>query len=388
MINITAGDEQRLIELRHRLHREAELSGQEYGTLRILQNFLTATGPDEIISSLGGTGLAAVYNGTRPGPTVMLRADMDALPINEPNTFPYRSIHENVSHKCGHDGHMAMVAGVGLSMKDRSRQAGTVILLFQPAEETGKGALQILEDPQYARLKPDYIFGMHNLPRFPMHTLYLADDTFASASCGITVSLKGETAHAGTPHTGKSPALAISDLIRGFNELSKDLPPDLLPLVTVVHALLGEKAFGVAPGTGEISATLRSRTTEGMQALADAAKEMAEKTARQYGLSVSVSFSEVFPATANHAAQTHQVKSAAEKAGYSFEYLDKPFAWSEDFGHYLTSIPGAFFGLGAGEDTPDLHAENYDFPDQLIATGVSLYLSLLQVVTEPSGQSG
>ncbi|MGB3181142.1 MAG: amidohydrolase [Cyclobacteriaceae bacterium] len=385
---LSAEDNKRLVNLRRRLHREAELSGQEYGTLKTLSKFLRKSRPDEVIPSLGGTGLAVVYKGTEPGPSVMLRADMDALPIHETNEMSYRSINEHVSHKCGHDGHMAMVAGVGLAMKYCRPVAGKVILLFQPAEETGHGARQILDDPRFERLRPDVVYGLHNLPRHPMHKLYLTDDTFASASCGITVELTGHPAHAGTPHTGVSPALAIGDLISGFNELSARVSPDLIPLVTVVHIQVGEKAFGVAPGHGEISATLRSRTTEGMELLAEEAKKMAMEIAGQYDLEVATTLSDVFPSTQNHKAPTEKLKKAAEKSGIPHEFLQKPFSWSEDFGHYLIDMPGSFFGLGAGEDTPDLHSENYDFPDELIGTGVSLYLALLEEVTQLSACDG
>lgn len=377
---LTKGEGNKLQSLRQRLHREPELSGQEYGTPLILQEFLRPTAPDEVLTSLGGTGLAVIYNGKAPGPTVMLRADMDALPICETNTFAYKSIHEEVSHKCGHDGHMAMLAGVGLKMKDQRPEMGRVILLFQPAEETGQGAKQVIEDSRYQLLSPDYVFGIHNLPRHDLHTVYLSPSHFASASCGITITFKGETAHAGTPHTGKSPALAVSRLIAGLHELPSKQPQELKPLVTVVHALVGEKAFGVAPGFGEVSATVRSITTEGMQALAEAAEALGRQLAEAYGLRVEISLSEVFPATTNDENATEHLQEAVGKAGLRWERLERPFAWSEDFGHYLRDTTGSFFGLGAGEDSPDLHAENYDFPDALIPTGVQVYMAVIDEI--------
>ncbi|MFA0962870.1 amidohydrolase [Roseivirga sp. BDSF3-8] len=380
MKHLTAEETRSLVALRRRLHREPELSGKEYGTPLILSEFLRDSRPDEVHPSLGGTGLALVYNGTEPGPTLMLRADIDALPIVEENDFAHRSIHEAISHKCGHDGHTAMVAGAGLKMKQYKPAKGRLVLLFQPAEETGKGAEQVIADERYASLKPDYIFGIHNLPKYTNHTAFTRASHFASASCGITIDYKGKTAHAGTPHTGKSPALAVSELIVALNALPKGFSLEIRPLCTVVHARLGEKAFGVAPGNSTVSATIRSITSEGMENLVQAAERIGRSIGEKYGLRVRVSLSEKFPATTNNEEATTILEDAVAAAGFSSQRLEEAFPWSEDFGHYLKDSKGSFFGLGAGNDVPDLHAENYDFPDELIPTGVRIYLSLIEKV--------
>lgn len=182
---IATQETEKLVRLRHELHANPELSGQENNTAKRLLDFLKTLNPDQILQNLGGNGIALVFKGKAPGKRVLFRADMDALPIQEKNELSYASKNTGVAHLCGHDGHSSILAGFALVLNKKRPEKGEVILLFQPAEETGKGALQVINDPQFESIKPDMAFALHNLPGFERHTIVLREQTFAAASVGI-----------------------------------------------------------------------------------------------------------------------------------------------------------------------------------------------------------
>ena len=180
-----------LVKLRHQLHQYPELSHHEINTAAIIEGFLAPLVPDQLIRDLGGHGIAAVFTGKQPGKTVLLRCDMDALPIQETNEFIYRSKIENVSHKCGHDGHMVIMMGLAELLSRADIPSGRVVLLFQPAEERGEGAMKVLQDSKFKALQPDRVFALHNLPGFPRGSVVIREGCFASASRGMAVELHG-----------------------------------------------------------------------------------------------------------------------------------------------------------------------------------------------------
>jgi len=365
-----------LIALRHDLHRQPELSGNEAATAKRIEQRFAQMGPDQVLRRLGGHGLAFVFDGRDPGPTVLLRCELDALPILELGQSPYRSERTGVGHLCGHDGHMAILASVGRALAANRPARGRVILLFQPAEETGAGAAAVLQDPQFAQIKPDVCFALHNVPGYPLGQLLLRKGTFCCASRGMAVVLEGTTAHAAQPETGTSPARAMCQIISGLAELPKHIRADKeIVLTTVVGARLGEKAFGTAPGRAELWATLRTETDHSMSALIARAEDLVRSAAAADGLRVSISYADVFSATINAEAQVEQVRLAAQNL--SLVDMPAPFRWSEDFGRYSAVAPGALFGIGAGERAADLHSPDYDFPDELIEIASKLFLRII-----------
>ncbi|MBL4603750.1 MAG: amidohydrolase [Emcibacteraceae bacterium] len=201
-----------LIKLRHKIHKHPELSGEEHDTAQLFYDKLKALNPDELYSNLGGCGLAAVFSAKEPGPTILFRTELDALPIEETIDVPYRSTKKGVSHKCGHDGHMAIIFGLAQDIAIQKPKRGRVIVLFQPAEETGEGARAIVADPQYPLLNPDYCYALHNLPGHPVGDVMIRSGPFNCASRGMIIELSGSTAHAAYPETGNSPALALAEL--------------------------------------------------------------------------------------------------------------------------------------------------------------------------------
>ncbi len=362
-----------LIDFRKELHRNPELSKAEIETAKKIKAFLKSCHPDEIIDNVGGHGVLAVYTAIKPGKTILLRADIDALPIAESNDFDYRSNNPNVSHKCGHDGHTAILAGVAQQLAFRPIEKGGVILLFQPAEETGEGAAAVLEDPRFSKLKIDHVFALHNLPGFKKNAVIIRKQHFAAASKGMIIRLTGITSHAANPEQGISPAMAISEIIRQFSDLSVDETGFKdFKLITIIHARLGEVAFGTTPGYAEVMATLRSYRNDDMELLTSKATKVVAGIADKYGLHEKIEWTEEFPASINDDTCVDLIAKVAAENKFPVRQVSNPFRWSEDFGHILLKYPGALFGIGAGKNHPSLHNPEYDFPDEIISVGVAM----------------
>jgi amidohydrolase len=367
-----------IIRLRRDLHRHPEISGAETATARRIADFFRALAPDQTLTGLGGHGLAFVFAGERPGPTVMLRCELDAVPIEETGRADWCSVNRGVSHACGHDGHMAILAAVGLELAARRSPRGRVVLLFQPAEETGQGAAAVLADERLPALAPDVVLALHNLPGFPRGTVVTRPGTFNCASRGMEVILQGHTAHAAQPETGRSPADAMCRLIDAFAALAPGADPrDSDTFATVVGARLGRAAtFGTAPDRAAIQTTLRSATDDGMRRLTDQTEALVKGIAASRALAAEIAYRDIFPATVNHPGAVAIVQRAA--AGHPLRIAERPFRWSEDFGRLSARFRGALFGLGAGESLPALHNPDYDFPDGLIATGAAVLHTILR----------
>lgn len=370
-----------IVALRRELHRFPELSGHEQQTAKKIKEWIQTANPDQIIENAGGYGLMAIFKGKSAGKNILLRADMDALPIHEINTFEHCSSKPGISHKCGHDGHSAILAGVAGWLGSNPPEKGSVILLFQPAEETGKGAAGVLADPQFAILDIDFVFALHNLPGFPKNSVITRNHTFSAASKGLIIRLTGVTSHAAHPENGISPALAMADIIRKFGEISVENDDfQNFKLITVVHARLGNRAFGTSPGYAEIMATLRSYNDDDMKVLEDKAIAAVKLIADKYGLDERLEWTEEFPATNNNKKCVGLIREVSKEKNLKIIQVDEPFRWSEDFGHFLSKYPGALFGIGAGKRHPGLHHPDYDFPDELIPAGISIFTGLIQKI--------
>ena len=375
-------DEQDLADAtawRHKLHRAPELSGEEAQTAREVRAFLASAQPDRILSDLGGHGVAAVYAGGAPGPTLMFRAELDGLPIEETSELPYRSAAPGKGHLCGHDGHMATLALLARRLARRRPARGRAILLFQPAEETGVGAAAVLRDPRFQEIAPDLAFATHNLPGLALGRAALAAGPVNCASRGMRVSLSGRTAHASTPENGVSPMRALASLMPALTSLGGGSTQDVdFTMVTVTHARIGEPAFGVAPGYAELWATLRTLTDAGMEALRARAEDQVRRTAEENGLSVAIAYEDVFAHCENAPEAVAHLRRSLEAEGVPHDHENLPMRASEDFGRFGQQTPAAMVFLGAGEAHVGLHNPDYDFPDALIALGARIFMRTLR----------
>jgi len=365
-----------LTRLRRELHKNPEKSGEEKETAKKIKTFLKKYKPDEIIEEIGGHGIAAIFQGKKEGPAVLFRCDLDALPIDEINTFSYKSKNKGVAHKCGHDGHMTIISGLAQAISKNRPKSGKVILLYQPSEENGMGAGYVLDDPKFDSIQPDYVYALHNLPGFPKKSIIYNPQIFASASKGLIIRLQGKTSHAGEPENGLSPAIAMADLIKELTSLPEKEDFKGFTLVTVIHARLGEIAFGTTPGYAEVMATLRSHTNEDMEKLSEKAIQLIQKHTKHHKLNYETEWTEEFLATENNKTAANVVKKAAEENNLEIIERKEPFRWSEDFSRFTKQYKGALFGLGAGEKTPQLHNPDYDFPEEIIETGINIFFGI------------
>ena len=367
---------QDIIVLRRKLHKHPEVSNDEYNTFERIINFIRKYNPDEIIK-LGKTGVAFAFNGKEKGKTVVFRSELDALPIQEKSGVEYASINNHIAHSCGHDGHMAILTGLTKKISEKRPTRGRVILLFQPAEEVEQGARDVVENPKFKNIKPDYMFALHNIPGFEKHKIVLKNGSFASASKGMTIKLTGKTSHAAEPQNGISPADAISQIIKELHELreNKTYFKDFV-LLTIIHIQLGEISFGTSPGYAELRVTLRAFENEDMDVLTDNCEKIIKEISKAEKLSCIISYSEAFPATVNTDKCVSIVEQSAKQINLDTAHIEKPFKWSEDFGYFTEKYDACFFGLGSGKEQPQLHNPVFDFPDDIIETGINLFYTI------------
>jgi amidohydrolase len=377
---LSAQDLEALTAFRRELHRFPEVSREETGTAgRILQS-LVGLQPDQVVTALGGHGVAAVFNGAEPGPTVMFRAELDALPILELSEAAHRSTIPGKGHLCGHDGHMTFLMGLGRLIARQRPQRGRVVLMFQPAEEDGSGAAAVVSDARFAALRPDFAFAIHNMPGLPFGHSALKAGAVNCASQGLKITLTGKTAHASLPQTGVSPALALARLIPEIAALGHvgPLGPDYR-LVTITHARLGEAAFGIAPGVAELWVTLRTIADDQMAALRQAAMDMARAEAAAQRLSVHFSHHDDFAASVNDEQAVAHLARALDALAMPYDAGDLPMRASEDFGRFgQGNTRSAMLFLGVGEDHAALHNPDYDFPDALTPFGVQIFHQVMR----------
>lgn len=372
-----------LTKLRKFFHENPELSCEEKSTAKTLHEQLEKAQPTLIIPKLGGHGILAVFDSGKPGPTVVLRADMDALPIQEINDFEHQSKMPGVSHKCGHDGHSAMLVGTAQVLAQHPPLRGKVALLFQPAEENGVGAAAVLVDEKWTVIEPDWIFALHNLPGFKAGEIVVREHTFTAAVNSIIIKLKGKTSHAAEPEHGLNPALALSKIIDGSLAFDLNDPEnEAMRVVTIVSVTLGELAYGISAGNAELHLTVRCWNDENLRQLEADIVSLAKRVALEEGLQVAIDYTQSFHANQNHPEAVQVVKLAAQNAKIALLEKRTPFKWGEDFGLFTAKYRGCMFGLGAGETMPALHNPDYDFPDEITESGVLIFSHILHEILE------
>ena len=375
----------RLTQLRHDLHQYPELSGQERETAARIADLLRGYGADHVLTGLGGHGVAAVFDSGRDGLTVGVRCELDGLPIQDLGARPYVSRIAGKGHLCGHDGHMVMVLGVAEALARQRPAQGRVVLIFQPAEETGQGAIAFRADPRFDQIKPDVVFSLHNLPGLELGSVELCQGPANCASRGMKITLTGKTSHAAAPQDGVSPAGAMSGLMVKLAGLGAGGRLDAdFALTTVTHANLGEPTFGVAPGRAEIWVTLRTVSDTRMRSLMAEAEDLSRQAAAANALAVEIAYDDVFEACFNDSEAVTALATACASRGVPCDLSQVPQKFSEDFGQFGKGAKAAMFWLGAGLEHPQLHNPDYDFPDELIPVGTGIFLSAIQQVLTSS----
>ena len=369
-------NQEKIIKLRHDLHRIPELSMHEKKTLDLIRHFLKENTGLQVVTC--DEYLYAVKEGKEGMPKIAFRADMDALPIEEKHSLLYHSCHEGISHKCGHDGHCAALCGLALEL-DRMETDLTVFLIFQPGEETGQGA-KICKNLIHENGISE-IFAFHNLSGYPVNSFVYRRGLTQPASEGLKIIFSGKTSHASTPEEGRNPAGAISHIVLRAEELMRKKWEGMVA-ITVTGIKVGSGDFGISPGDGELCLTLRAENEEELKQLEKALLTDAGELCTHSGIIMDYTVLDYFPETRNHEMSLERAVAAAKTLGLEIIPMKDLWRASEDFGWYLKECPGAIVYIGNGENYPGLHTEEYDFNDSILDTAVNLFITLTEKENE------
>ena len=371
---LTNSDLVELTAFRRDLHRHPEISGEEKQTAKTIVKALEPLKPTKVLTGLGGHGVAAVFDSGIKGPTVLFRAELDALPIQELSNAAWVSQVDGKGHLCGHDGHMTMLLALGRILSRIPVTKGRVVLMFQPAEENGSGARAVVTDPAFQEIKPDWAFAIHNKPGRPFGYVSTRAGLINCAPQGLQIKLTGKTAHAAGPEDGVSPVLAVSKLIPALSALGKGGALDSdFRLATLTHVNIGEPTFGVAPADAVIYATLRTAYDGPMSSIYGDACNLAKTIANESRLKVEFETFDDLAASINDEEVTNVAVRAMNAIGVPNGNEGLPMRASEDFGVFGWDAKATMLCLEPGEDYAALHNPDYDFPDGLIPVGAAIF---------------
>ena len=371
---LTNHDLVQLTKFRRELHQYPELSGKEIKTAQKILYALKDMKPSKIIDKMGGHGLAAIFDSQEKGPTLLFRAELDALPIQEKNNLSWISKLPGVSHTCGHDGHMTMLLALGRIISRNPIKCGKVVLIFQPSEENGQGARAVVSDPRYEQIKPDLAFAIHIEPGRPFGYVSTRPGLMNCASLGLKITLHGKTAHAADPDDGISPSHAVAEFIQKISEFNHgDELNNNFRLTTVTHVQIGEQTFGISPGDASIFLTLRTSNDDSLSQLDKDVRGLVSNISKQFKLTFDFEIFDHFAASINDKEAHDIAVNAMKSLNINYGSIGVPMRASEDFGIFGKQSKAAMLCLGPGEDYAALHNPDYDFNDDLIPIGTGIF---------------
>jgi hippurate hydrolase len=368
----------RLVAFRHDLHAHPELGFQELRTAAAVAQELREIGLD-VHEAIGGTGVVGVLSTGSSGRSIGLRADMDALSIQEQTNLPYASRTEGVFHGCGHDGHMAMLLGAAQHLARTRRFDGTINFIFQPAEEGLGGARAMVAEGLFDRFPCDRIFALHNWPDLPAGTIATRPGPIMGAADKFEIVLTGKGGHAAIPHNTPDALLAAAALVTQLNSIISRSIPAMSSAVLSVTQIHGGNAHNVIPAAVSIVGTVRTFDPAVQDVIETRLREMTHGVATSFGVTVDIDYDRYYPATVNDAEAAAEALAAAALVGNAM-LAPEPAFTSEDFSFMLQACKGAYLwlGQGRGPGSPPLHNPGYDFNDDVIATGINLYVALAE----------
>jgi len=374
--------------LRRDIHAHPELCFEEVRTSDLIARTLQNWGI-EVHRGLGKTGVVGVIQG-RPGKRALgLRADIDALPMTEHNTFAHASRHPGRMHACGHDGHTAMLLSASQHLAASRDFDGTVYVIFQPAEEGGGGAREMIKDGLFERFPMDAIFGMHNWPGMAVGQFAIKNGPCFASSNEFHITIRGKGCHGAMPHLGIDPVPIACQLVQAFQTiLTRNVRPIETGVISVTMIEAGE-ATNVIPESVTMQGTVRTFTPDTLDLIENRMRELSLHVCAAFGAEADFEFSRNYPPTINHPQETAFVRGVmAEVAGTDQVQEFEPTMGAEDFSFFLQAKPGAYFVIGNGDGAHregghglgpcTLHNPSYDFNDQLIPLGASLWVKLAQ----------
>jgi amidohydrolase len=362
---------------RHDLHRHPEIAFQEHRTSAFVAGKLAEFGY-EVIRGLGGTGVVGTLRRGHSRRSIALRADMDALPIQELTGLAHASTVPGMMHACGHDGHTAMLLAAARHAAARRDLDGVLHVIFQPAEEVEGGARVMIEDGLLDRISPDRVFGMHNWPDIAPGTVAAPDGAMMSAFGTFDIEVSGKGAHGAMPHQGADPVLAACQIVSALQVIAARNISPLDSIVVSVTRMHGGDAYNVIPATMHLAGTTRWFTAESAALIERRLTEVAQHVAAGFECSAQVVHQRRYPATINNPDAAAFVRTSAASAGFGISPA-QPSMGAEDFAFLLERIPGSYIWLGAGKDgaNPMLHSPHYDFNDAVLGDGIRMWTRLI-----------
>jgi hippurate hydrolase len=343
---------------------------------------LRSFGCDEVVTGIGRTGVVGVIRGSKrddSGRVIGLRADMDALPIEEANDLPYRSTVPGKMHACGHDGHTAMLLGAARYLTETRNFAGTAVVIFQPAEEGGAGGKAMVKDGLMERFRIEEVYGMHNYPGLPVGQFGLRPGPLMAAADRLTIEIEGRGGHAARPHISVDTVLVGAQIINQIQSIvSRNVDPLHAAVISICVFQAGS-TDNVIPQTALLRGTARSLTPEVRDILEQRLNEVVTGTARLYGATAKLTYKRDYPITRNHDKQAAFAATVAAQVVGQDRVDDRfpPVMGAEDFSFMLEARPGAFIFVGNG-DSAGLHHPAYDFNDETIPIGTSYWVKLVE----------
>ncbi|MEJ2378455.1 MAG: M20 family metallopeptidase [Pseudolabrys sp.] len=381
IVNRVADLQSEIAEWRRDLHAHPELMFDVNRTAGVVAEKLREFGCDEVVTGIGRTGVVGVIHGRKgtSDKAIGLRADMDALPIEEATGLPYKSTVAGKMHACGHDGHTAMLLGAARYLADTRNFAGSAVLIFQPAEEGGGGGKVMVQDGLMDRFKIGEVYGMHNLPDLPVGQFALRPGPTMAAADFMSIEIEGKGGHAARPHFSVDSVLVGAQIVNNVQSIvSRNVDPLESAVISICTFHAGN-TDNVIPQTAQLRGTARSLSPDVRDLLERRLKEVVEATAAQHGAKATLKYRRGYPVLINHAAQTDfAAKVAREVAGGEKVDADMPpVMGAEDFSFMLNARPGAFIFVGNGESA-GLHHPAYDFNDEAIPFGTSYWVKLVE----------
>ena len=380
IVNRVADLHNEIKEWRRDFHAHPELRFDVHRTAGSVAEKLKGFGCDEVVPGIGRTGVVGVIRGGKTGSKVIgLRADMDALPLEEETGLPYKSTVPGKMHACGHDGHTAMLLGAAKYLAETRNFAGTAVVIFQPAEEGGAGALAMIKDGLISRFGIQEVYGMHNFPGLPVGEFAIRPGAIMAAADHLQIQIDGKGGHAARPHLSIDTILVGAQMINQLQSIvARNVDPLESAVVSVCTFQAGH-ADNVIPQHALLRGTARSFTPQVRELLHNRIGQLVEGTARMYGASAKVTYTSGYPVVVNHERQTAFAADVArEIAGKDkVDTAVPPVMGAEDFSFMLQERPGAFIFVGNG-DSAGLHHPAYDFNDDTIPVGTSYWVRLAE----------
>ena len=368
---------------RRDIHEHPELLYDVHRTAALVADRLREFGCDEVISGIGRTGVVGVIKGNRPAGSgdvkvIGLRADMDALSIEEATDLPYASKTKGLMHACGHDGHTAMLLGAARYLAETRNFAGNAVVIFQPAEEGGAGAVAMIKDGLMDRFGIDQVYGMHNGPGIPVGSFALRSGPIMAGGDGVFIKIEGLGGHAAQPHKSIDSILVGAQLISALQSIvSRSVDPLQSAVISICEFHAGS-ARNVIPHTAELAGTVRTLDGEVRNMVERRVHEVVAGVAQATGATIDLSYNRGYPVTFNHAGQTDvAIRAARDIAGDANVQEMAPLMAGEDFAYMLEQRPGALIFCGNG-DSAGLHHPAYNFNDEALVYGTSYWIKLVE----------